>query len=299
MFPYKIQMFRADNGKKAVKTLEYLLKYTIHISDLHNSAAMLAQTRNVMVTEFCNRSGYFVFDVIQHLLLLRGMSCKLIKYQKQWLIPMECVQNNTSVIGIVNTVSLNPYVQNEAGLSSLDPTETIDDIINGVVVLKMWTPLQKYYNNGLNFYITDNSDSWHEYKNGSAWKKNSVSYENLEETVKKELKKHRKSPILMSNNKEVVLLSPKRKGWDSETVLNYDCRQLEEVVHQKMAEEMADLVVSHIQKNDDEGWKQLAHCLYSCLHKMDGELPSDFFTSINDLICHKAVGVSHPIEDDI
>ena len=293
-------MFKADNGKKAVNTLEYLLKYTIHISDLHNSAAMLAQTRNVMVTEFCNRSGYFVFDVIEHLLLLRGMSCRVVKHQKKWIFPQECVQSNPSVIGIINTLNLNPYIFYAAGLTSLDPKETTDDIVNGVVVLKMWTPLQKYYDNGLNFYITDHSNLRHEYKNGSAWKKNSVSYENLEETVKKELKKHRKRPILMSNNKEVVLLSPKRKGWDSETVLNYDCRQIEEVVHQKMAEEMADLVVSHIKKNDDEGWKQLAHCLYSCLHKMDGELPPDFFTKINDrFACHEAVGVAATIEDDI
>ena len=292
-------MFKTDNGKKAVKTLEYLLKYTIHISDLHNSAAMLAQTRNVSVAEFCNKSGYFVFDVIKHLLLLRGMSCKLIKHQKKWLFPQECVQNNPSTVGLINTVNLNAYRKNAAGISSLDPSETIDDMINGVVVLKMWTPLQKYYDNGLNFYITDHSNLRHEYKNGSAWKKNSVSYENLEDTVKKELKKHRTSSILMSNNKEVVLLSPKRKGWTSETVLNYDCRQTEKIVHQKMAEELADLVVSHIHKND-EGWDKLTHCLYSCLHKIDGELPPDFFTKINDrLALTKAVGVASTTEDDI
>ena len=293
-------MFRSDNGKKAVNTLGYLLKYTIHISDLHNSAAMLAQTRNVSVTEFCNKSGYFVFDVIEHLLLLRGMLCRVIKDQKKWLISQEYMQNNPSVIGIINTLNLNPYIFNAAGLSSLDPKETIDDIVNGVVVLKMWCPLQKYYESGINFYITtDNSDLRHEYKNGSAWKKNSVSYENLTETVKKELKNHKNSPILMSNNREVVLLSPKRKGWDSETVLNYDCRQIKEVVHQKMAEEMADLVVSHIQKND-EGWDKLTHCLYSCLHKIDGELPPDFFTKINDRIAlTKAVGVASTTEDDI
>ena len=293
-------MFKTDNGKKGVETVEYLLKYTIHISDLHNSAAMLAQTRNVSVTEFCNKSGYFVFDVIEHLLLLRGMACKVIKHQKKWLFPQECVQNNPSTVGLINTVNLNAYRKNAAGLSSLDPSETIDDMINGVVVLKMWTPLQKYYDNGLNFYITtDTSDLRHEYKNGSAWKKNSVSYENLTETVKKELKKHRKSSILMSNNKEVVLLSPKRKGWASETVLNYDCRQTEKIVHQKMAEELADLVVSHIHKND-EGWDKLTHCLYSCLHKIDGELPPDFFTKINDRIAlTKAVGVASTTEDDI
>ena len=66
-------MFRADNGKKAVHTLEYLLKYAVNITDLHNSAALIAQIRNVSVTEFCNKSGYFVFDVIEHLLFLRGM----------------------------------------------------------------------------------------------------------------------------------------------------------------------------------------------------------------------------------
>ena len=294
-------MFKTDNGKKAVETLEYLLKYTIHISDLHNSAAMLAQTRNVSVTEFCNKSGYFVFDVIKHLLLLRGMACKVIKHQKKWLFPQECVQNNPSVIGIINTVNLNAYRKNAAGISSLDPSETIDDMINGVVVLKMWTPLQKYYDNGLNFYITtDTSDLRHEYKNGSAWKKNSVSYENLTETVKKELKKHRKSSILMSNNKEVVLLSPKRKGWTSETILNYDCRQTEKIVHQKMAEELADLVVSHIHKND-EGWDKLTHCLYSCLHKMDGELPPDFFTklALDRFARHETGSAIIEDEDDI
>jgi len=294
-------MFKTDNGKKAVKTLEYLLKYTIHISDLHNSAAMLAQTRNVSVTEFCNKSGYFVFDVIKHLLLLRGMACKVIKHQKKWLFPQECVQNNPSVIGLINTVNLNAYRKNAAGISSLDPSETIDDMINGVVVLKMWTPLQKYYDNGLNFYITtDTSDLRHEYKNSSIWKKKSLSYENLEDTVKKELKKHRKSSILMSNNKEVVLLTPKRKGWTSETILNYDCRQTEKIVHQKMAEELADLVVSHIHKND-EGWDKLTHCLYSCLHKMDGELPPDFFTklALDRFALTKAVGVASTTEDDI
>jgi hypothetical protein len=102
----------------------------------------------------------------------------------------------------------------------------------------------------------------------------------------------------MSNNKEVVLLTPKRKGWTSETVLNYDCDQTEKVVDQKMAEELADLVVSHIHNNDDDGWKQLAHCLYSCLHKIDGELPPYFFRALAlDRIA--TVGVASTTEDDI
>jgi hypothetical protein len=249
---------------------------------------MLAQTRNVSVTEFCNKSGYFVFDVLKHLLFLRGMKCMVIRHQNKWLFSQECMQSNPAVVGIINTENLNPYVLNESNWISLDTSETLDDMVNGVVVLKMWLPLEKYYDNNLNFYITEEtSDLRHEYRNGTAWTKKSVSYENLPVIVQKELKKHRKSSILMSSSKEVVLLSPKHKGWSSETVLNFECTHFE-TVHQKMAEELADLVVSHIQNNDG-GWKQLTHCLYSCLHKMGGELPPDFFTKINDSICHKVV----------
>ena len=274
-------MFRADNGKKAVNTLEYLLKYAVNITDLHCSAALIAQIRNVSVTEFCNKSGYFVFDVIEHLLFLRGMKCMVIKHQNKWLFSQEYMQNNPSVVGIINTVTLNPYVLNGSKWISLDQEETLDDILNAVVVLKMWQPLQKYYEKNLHFYITsDNENLRHEHKNSYAWKKKSVSYDNLPGTVKKELKKHRKSQIMMSSSSEVVLLTPKKKGWTSETVLNYDCREGEGVVHQKIAEEIADVVVSYIQNNDDKGWKQLSHCLYSCLHNLKGELPTDFFPEI-------------------
>ena len=65
-----------------------------------------------------------------------------------------------------------------------------------------------------------------------------------------------------------------------------------------MAEELADLVVSHIHKND-EGWDKLTHCLYSCLHKMDGELPPDFFTKLAlDRFALTKAGVASIIEDE-
>ena len=59
-------MFKADDGLSAIRSLEHLLKYEISSKDLHQSAAMLSQIRNVSVNEFCNKSGYFAFDVLDH-----------------------------------------------------------------------------------------------------------------------------------------------------------------------------------------------------------------------------------------
>lgn len=275
-------MFRSDDGRTAVNTLEYLLKYNISENSLHQSAAMLAQIQKVSVTEFCNKSGYFVFDVLQHLLFLRGMQCKIIKHSNVWTMDHQCLVDNPAVVGIINTVTLNPFVLTNKGWKSLDSTETVDDMLNAVVVLKMWQPLQQFYIDNSSFYITTDLDQLrHEHYPSSSWKTTSVSYENLKDVVKKEIKKQRKSQIMMSNNKEIVVLSPQRKGWESKTILNYECINIEKM-HQKIAEALADIVVAHIHQTGN-GWNILTHALFSCFNNLNGQLPLKFFDKISNL----------------
>jgi|TARA_B110000208_G_scaffold188739_1_gene248959 hypothetical protein len=275
-------MFRSDDGRTAVNTLEYLLKYNISENSLHQSAAMLAQIQKVSVTEFCNKSGYFVFEVLQHLLFLRGMQCKIIKHSNVWTMDHQCLVDNPAVVGIINTVTLNPFVLTNQDWKSLDSTETVDDMLNAVVVLKMWQPLQQFYIDNSSFYITTDLDQLrHEHYPTSSWKTTSVSYENLKDVVKKEIKKQRKSQIMMSNNKEIVVLSPALKGWESKTILNYECINIEKM-HQKIAEALADIVVAHIHQTGN-GWNILTHALFSCFNNLNGQLPLKFFDKISNL----------------
>ena len=265
-------MFKADDGLAANRSLEHLLEYEISSTELHQSAAMLSQLRNVSVTEFCSKSGYFAFDVLEHFLNSRGFKCKIIKRQKIWIIKQKEILHNKSVVGIINTVNLNAFVLSKTKWTSLNPTETLDDMLNAVVVLKMWYPVQFYYKNNLSFHITTDTDHLrHEHFPALAWKTNSVSYENLKGVVKKQLKKQRKSPIMMSNSDEIVILSPQKKGWKSETILNSQCSPIE-TVHQSLAEELADAVVANIKENG-KGWNILAHALFSTLQQLGGQMP--------------------------
>jgi hypothetical protein len=276
-------MFRQDGGKKAIDTLEYLLKYDISENSLHQSAAMLAQLQQVSVNQFCNKSGYFVFDVVNHLLSVRGMKCQVIKNQNVWQMQEKSLQDNPAVVGIIDTVNLNSFqINSDNKWISLDPLQTLGDIQNAVVVLKMWQPVSSYYNNNQNFYITtDTSDLRYEHLHNSSWKTNQISYQNLTQTLKNELKKHRQRPIMMSNSDEIVILSPKKKGWGSETLLNYRCSRPLAYANRKIAEQLADIVVDHINStfsdgNDGKGWEVLSHALFSCLQHLNGKLADNF-----------------------
>lgn len=286
-------MFKADDGLSAIRSLEHLLKYEISSKDLHQSAAMLSQIRNVSVNEFCNKSGYFAFDVLDHFLKKRGFKCKLIKHQKKWIIEQKEILHNKSVVGIINTVNLNAFVLSKTKWTSLNPTETLEDMLNAVVVLKMWQPVQKYYKNNLSFHITTDTDHLrHEHFPALAWNTNSVSYENLKGTIKKQLKKHRKSPIMMSNSDEIVILSPQKKGWKSETILNSQCSPIE-TLHQSLAEELADAVVANINETG-KGWNILAHALFSTLQQLGGQMPPSVVSSNVSLQSPRHV----PAQDD-
>ena len=74
------------------------------------------------------------------------------------------------------------------------------------------------------FHITTDDSEWMRYEcqPTSCWRSEPVSYDQRDQQVKKYMRAHKKSAIMMSNNDEIVLCKPGSKGWSTETVLNYE-----------------------------------------------------------------------------
>tara|TARA_B110000091_G_C13819334_1_gene479724 strand:+ start:5274 stop:6164 length:891 start_codon:yes stop_codon:yes gene_type:complete len=270
---------KADDGKQAIRCLEHLL-YTVPASALHNVAATLAQEFGQSVSIFGSAAGYWTFEVVERFLLDRGMKCTRACLDGSWqLDSLQFLQSHPGLVGLIDCHCLHSYVLRGASWSGEDG-EDMPRIDNSVVVHRMWTPLLPFYNSNRAFHITVDNAQWerHECQPSSCWRVEPVSYEGRETAVKAQMRIHKKSAILMSNSNEIVLCRPAKRGWETSTLLNYECMPTVDLAR-NVAETLANRIVGHIEQNQNQGWSVMAHALFSALQHLNGRVqPGDFST---------------------
>ena len=83
----------------------------------------------------------------------------------------------------------------------------------------------------------------------------------------------------MSNNNEIVLCRPAKRGWETTTLLNYECMPTNDMARH-VAETLADRIVGHIEQHQNQGWSVMAHALFSALQHLSGRVTSEDFSTL-------------------
>lgn len=279
VFLLSMSDFKVDDGKQCLRSLEHLL-YPICETNLHSTAAVLAQESHQSVTNFGSASGYWTFAVVERFLLDRGMRCTVATVDGDWkLDSLHFLQSHPGLVGIIDTNTLESFVYVSGSWLSGTGHCFDSDVANAVVVHQMWSPLLPFYKNHCAFHITLDNDDWNRYEcqPSSCWQVEPVSYEGRSTAVKAQMRLYKKSPIMMSNSHEIVICSPSVAGWSNQTVLNYECMPIDDA-SRLVSEVLADKLVEHIEQHG-KGWSVMAHALFSALQQLGGHVrPSEFST---------------------
>jgi hypothetical protein len=263
-------------AKKAVVAIEHLL-YNISESELTNVAAFLAQENAVPVDTYCKRGGYWTFAVVERFLLQRGMKCTCAGIGGKWLLDApRFLRENQSVVGFLDTLTLTSFKWDGTQWTTPTANCTILPKQSLVVIHKMWIPFEQFYDK--TFHVTTDESDWTRFEchPSSCWRVETVNYEGCKNAVKQKMREYKKSPIMMSNSKEILMCKPTSKGWKTETLLNYECLSLQDSAKQ-VSESLSALLVDHIEcTGGDRGWTVMAHALFSAFQHLKGRLnPND------------------------
>ena len=263
--------------KKAKICIEHLL-YEIHEKILHNIAAQLAQQEGKPVETFGTAKGCWTWPVVKTFLNERGMNCTQASSGKYWLLDSpKYLSQSAGFVGFINTRTLDSYTRTGDHWSTPEGTISKQELYNNlqagntVAVHKMWIPFKPFYEHNKAFHIATDDSGWTRYEcqPHSCWHPQKVCYKERDNAVKKYMRAHKKRPIMMSSSQEFVICQPGPRGWNTETLLNYEFLNIEET-SQQMAEIMAEKLVRHI--GDNKGWGIMAHALFCAFSKLGGKL---------------------------
>ena len=279
--------------KQARKCLENIL-YEISEKTLYNIAAILAQERSVKVESFANSKGNWSWPVVERFLHERGYKCTQASNGTSWLLdsPTFLIKPGSGFVGFIDTTTLESFAYRHDNWTTGSTTISKENI-NGFLqkgqtyaVHKMWAPLEPFYVQNKAFHITTDDSKWIRYEctPESCWRPAPVSYAKRETAVKKYMRAHKKTPILMSNDKEMVICTPQKNGFKSVPVLNYDFLSLSETT-QRVAETLIAKVYDQIEIKKG-GWNHLAHALFSTLYHLGGKVKTQDFSQFTDEELH-------------
>ena len=263
-------------AKKALNAISHLL-YEIRESDLNKIAARLVQQTNHPIATYCNASGYWSFDVVKAFLQERGMRCTPAALANRWLLDTpRFLRSNPAMVGFIDGTTLETFKWDAAQWSTQKDPVLVLPKTHLFAIHKMWVPIEKFY--GATFHVTTDTEPWlrHEFQPSSCWRGEPVNYEGCENVVKRQMKAHKKSPIMMSNNTEFLLCKPGANGWETETLLKYDCVPLVDAA-QQVSEELSSILVNQIvtSEREVEGWSVMAHVMFSAYQHLGGKLHKD------------------------
>jgi hypothetical protein len=294
-FHFKKSIFILSNRnpkmlpRQAKKCLENIL-YEISNKDLHNIAAMLAQEQSVQVQTFGNSQGNWTWPVVHRFLHERGHKCTQASKGKEWLLnsPSFLVKPGSGFVGFVDSSTLESYSYKESqwittkGPLSREEINTALQKGQTFAVHQMWAPLESFYAQNNTFHITTDNSQWTRYEchPEACWRLSPVSYAQRETAVKKFMRAHKKTPILMSNSQEMVICAPHKSGWKSSPLLNYEPLDIQET-SQRAAETLTDCLVQHI-TDHNHGWGVMAHALFTALYQIGGKVPKEKFSRFTD-----------------
>lgn len=262
-------------AKKAVAAISHLL-YEINEQELNNVTARLVQQTNNPIATYCTASGYWSFDVVREFLRERGHRCTLAAQNNEWQLDApRFLRSNPAMVGFIDGDTLETFKWNKTHWSTQKDSVLVLPKRRLFAVHKMWIPFEKFY--GKTFHVMTDDAPWvrHEYQPTSCWRGETVNYEGCENAVKRQMKAHKKSAIMMSNNREMLLCSPGKKGWKTETLLNYECMPLIDAA-QQVSEELSTVLVRHIETLEPGyAWSVMAHALFSAYQHLGGKLRAD------------------------
>jgi hypothetical protein len=276
---------KSDDGKQAVYCLEHLL-YEVPFSALHNMAALLAQETNQPVGDFGQSDGHWSFEVVQRFLHERGMRCILAYRDKFWLIDTSAnyLRRYPGFIGIICSKTLESYKWDGQWLNS--KKEVLKDFpchLDGdcYIVHQMWSSVENFYKENKPFYIASDGMGLTRYEcyPESCWKKELINYDGRSTAVKTYMKEHRRGPIMMSNEHEIVLCKPGKNGWKTETLLNYECFDIQQASQRVL--NVLDIKVGDLLEAKEETSAVMSHAMYSVLSYMGGRLTPQECSSLN------------------
>ena len=262
-------------AKNAVAAVGHLL-YEINEQELNNVAAKLVQQTSNPIATYCTASGYWSFDVVREFLRERGYRCTLAAQEDDWRLDApRFLRSNPAMVGFVDGDTLDTFKWNKTHWSTQKDSVLVLPKRRLFAVHKMWIPFEKFY--GKTFHVMTDDAPWvrHEYQPTSCWRGETVNYDGCENAVKRQMKAHKKSAIMMSNNREMLLCSPGKRGWKTETLLNYECMPLIDAA-QQVSEELSTVLVRHIETLEPGyAWSVMAHALFSAYQHLGGKLRAD------------------------
>ena len=262
-------------AKKALSAIAHLL-YEIHEHELNNVAARLVQQTKNPIATYCTASGYWSFGVVREFLRERGIKCTSVAEDNIWLLDApKFLRSNPAIVGFIDGDNMDTFTWDKTHWSTQKESVLVLPKRRLFAVHKMWIPVEKFY--GSAFHVTTDDAPWtrHEYQPTSCWRGETVNYAGCESAVKRQMKAHKKSAIMMSNNTEMLLCSPGAKGWKTETLINYECMPLVDDA-QQVSEELSTILVRHIETLEPGyAWSVMAHALFSAYQHLGGKLRSD------------------------
>lgn len=273
-----------------MQSLQHILSLpaAVHLSDLRGVAATLSQERNQSIDTFYQQPETFTFEVIERFLFDRGCKCTVASSNGAWRIDTPSfLKDHPGFLGLISTNTFDSYIYRQRHWETRDGKISLPEMSQQiktnttVVVHKMWTPLERFYLEGKPFHITGDDTPYTrlECQPTSCWRSELVNYQGHLSTVKKYMKEHRRSQLMMSNGKEIVLCRPTSSGWNTSTILNYQVVPMVEI-SREVSEALVNKVVEKIEENND-GWTILAHAMFSALQHLGGSISLDEFSSLS------------------
>lgn len=269
---------KTDDGKQAVYCLEHLL-YEVPFSALHNIAALLAQESGEPVDTFGQSGGHWTFDVVERFLWERGMKCHLAGLEGEWCLaysPSD-LRHVCGFVGFICPPTLESYKcvddhwQDSKGTVVSESAMCVVLKQGCVAVCRMWSSVAPFYSRDQGFFVMQGaSPVRHEHLPGTLWSREVVNVEGRTTAVKAYMREHKRSAILMSNEKEVVLCRPSRHGWSTKAICNFECMPVACV-----SRRVAEVVLAHffdIASEDPSQWRVLSHAVFSALHFVGGRM---------------------------
>jgi len=262
-------------AKKALSAVSHLL-YEISERTLNDVSARLVQKTNNPIDTYCTASGYWTFEVVEEFLRERGIKCTQASARGQWLLDApRFLRLNPAIVGFIDGDTMETFKWDKTSWSTQRESVLVLPKRRLFAVHKMWIPFERFYEQ--TFHVTTDTLPWtrHEFQPTSCWRGETVNYEGCENAVKRQMRAHKKSAILMSNNKELLLCKPSKRGWNTETLLNYECLTLRDSARQ-FSEEMSTILVNHIETLEPGyAWSVMAHALFSAYQHLGGKMGGD------------------------
>lgn len=261
-----------SNPRVARDAVQHLL-YPDILPDIvfHSAVALLAQETSQPTSVYGDAAGHWTMDVVRRVLGDRGYQCSLACSDGRWqLDSLKYLCRNPGLVGFLDASNMHawtgpPWKTQNGTQAESPPTDGMLWAVH-----KKWMPLEPFYARGVPFQVGTRDEPMvkHEAEPTSCWHAVRIDYNGREKAVSRQLSKWKTpSPILMSNDDEMVLCTPSKKGWKTRALLSFECLP-PDAVSQKITERLIDSYVTSIESGRVpvvHGWSSMAHAMFGLM----------------------------------